>query len=285
MKKLLLPCLSVLLAGIAAPALAAGPAHGATYVAMGSSFASGLGVATRVPGSPPGCARSTADYAHVLARKRGLHLVDMTCAGATTADILDRSQAGQPPEIDAVDADTRLVTITIGGNDLAYIGNLWAESCLRRPDAVPAAWHPQDCKVVPEDQVQAASRRLPMQFHRIITQIRARAPHAEIVLVDYTNILPSHGSCPQRLPLSPEQIAAGRRVAAQLARITAEAAKADHVKLVAASAVTMAHDVCAADPWVSGFRFPPNPRVFAPVPYHPTGQAMAAIAAAVDRAL
>ena len=275
----------MLLAGIAGPVLAAGPGHAATYVAMGSSFAAGPGVATRVPGSPPGCARSTGNYAHLLARKRGLRLVDMTCSGATTADILDKPQAGQPPEIDGVDASTRLVTITIGGNDLGYLGDLWAESCLRRPDMVPASWHPQDCKVMPESQAQAAARRLPMQFHRIIAEIRARAPRAEIVLVDYTNILPAHGTCPERLPLSPEQIAAGRRVAAQLVRITAKAAKADHVKLVSASAVTMAHDVCAADPWVSGFRFPPNPHLFAPIPYHPTGKAMAAIAAAVDRAL
>lgn len=285
MKKLLLSCLSMLLAGIAGPVPAAGPAQAATYVAMGSSFASGPGVATRVPGSPAGCARSTENYAHLLARKRGLRLVDMTCSGATTADILDKPQAGQPPEIDGVDATARLVTITIGGNDIGYLGNLWAESCLRRPDRVPAAWHPQDCKVMPESRAQAAARRLPMQFHRIITQIRARAPSAEIVLVDYTNILPAHGTCPERLPLSPEQIAAGRRVAAQLVRITAKAAKADHVKWVSASSVTMAHDVCAADPWVTGFRFPPTPHGFAPIPYHPTGKAMAAIATAIDRAL
>lgn len=280
-------CLSIRLsiAVFSAPAWSAELPAGSTYVAMGSSFAAGPGVGERVPGSPPGCARSRDNYAHLLARKRDLHLVDVSCSGATTANILDKPQAGQPPEIDGVTANTRLVTITIGGNDLGYLGNLWSQSCLNRPDMLPPASHPENCKVMPTDQVRAAARALPQQFHRIITGIRARAPSAEIVLVDYTTILPASGDCPARLPLSPAQIEAGRRVAAELADITAAAARADHVKLVSAAAVTMSHDVCAADPWVSGFQFPSSPHAFGPAPYHPRDKAMAAIAEAINRAL
>lgn len=57
------------------------------YVALGCSFAAGLGLGAREPGSPWVCMRSTNGYPHVLARLTGLRLVDMTCSGSTTEHI------------------------------------------------------------------------------------------------------------------------------------------------------------------------------------------------------
>ncbi|HTT55406.1 MAG TPA: hypothetical protein VMH35_28790 [Streptosporangiaceae bacterium] len=64
--------------------------------------------------------RSAGSYAHVVARALGLDLADVTYSGAASSDILDRSAAGQPAQLDAVTPDTRLVTITAGGNDVGY---------------------------------------------------------------------------------------------------------------------------------------------------------------------
>src|ERR1700743_3071779 len=58
------------------------------YVALGSSFASGPGITTQVPGSSYPCGRSVDNYAHQLARKEHMSLVDMTCNGATSENIL-----------------------------------------------------------------------------------------------------------------------------------------------------------------------------------------------------
>jgi lysophospholipase L1-like esterase len=99
-------------------------AAGSRYVAMGSSFAARRRIPSRVPGSPRRAGRSTGNYAHHVARALGLDLHDVTYSGATTSDILHRSAAGQPAQLDAVTPATRLVTITAGGNDVGYLPRL-----------------------------------------------------------------------------------------------------------------------------------------------------------------
>jgi hypothetical protein len=51
---------------------------GARYVALGSSLAAGPGVGRRAPGSPRRAGRSSANYAHLVARRLGLQLEDVT---------------------------------------------------------------------------------------------------------------------------------------------------------------------------------------------------------------
>src|SRR5580693_568311 len=96
---------------------------GARYVAMGSSFAAGPGLKPRAPGSPRRAGRSAVNYAHLVADRLGLELTDVTYSGATTQDIL-AGAPGKPPQLDAVTADTRLVTLTAGGNDVGYVPRL-----------------------------------------------------------------------------------------------------------------------------------------------------------------
>ena len=97
---------------------------GSRYVAMGSSFAAGPGIAPRAPSSPRRAGRSSGNYAHLVARALGLDLQDVTYSGATTSDILQPSAAGQPAQLEAVTPDTRLVTITAGGNDVGFLPRL-----------------------------------------------------------------------------------------------------------------------------------------------------------------
>lgn len=258
--------------------------RGATYVAMGSSFAAGPGVATRAPDGPAACGQSVDNYPRLLARKRGFHLIDRTCSGATTANILDTPQAGQPPQIEGVGPDTRLVTVTIGGNDISYIANLWARSCRQQPDRVPAAERKGICRIVPPATVQAEIAGLPARMHRVVAVIRARAPKAQIVLVSYVSVVPATGRCPD-LPLSAADRADARAAAARLLAITEATARADGTKYVSGAALTRGHEVCSPDPWIEGFHFSTNPASFGPVPYHPDAKAMAAIAAALDRTI
>lgn len=100
------------------------------YVAMGSSFAAGPGILPGAddPGSVP-CGRSSANYAHFLARRNKLALTDVTCGDATTANILEQGQFGAAAQIDAVTADTQLVTVTIGGNDVFYTATMGGLAC------------------------------------------------------------------------------------------------------------------------------------------------------------
>jgi hypothetical protein len=115
--------------------------------------------------------------------------------------------------------------------------------------------------------------------------VRERAPHAKLIFVDYVTVLPASGSCPDRLPLLAAQLARGRFVAARLNRITKNAARRSGAVLVEASKLSRNHDVCANEPWVSGWEFPISPTAFGPIAYHPNQKAMKAIADALGQQL
>src|SRR6476620_11770246 len=86
------------------------------YVALGDSYSAASGVLPPDPSSPL-CARSTSNYPHVIAQRLGARLTDVTCGAAETKDLFGSQYPGVAPQLDAVGARTRLVTMTIGGND------------------------------------------------------------------------------------------------------------------------------------------------------------------------
>lgn len=261
------------------------PAGDSQYVALGSSFAAGPGVGTRAPDSPTLCARSAENYAHRLAAARHLDLTDVTCSGATAENVLHGGQYFQPPQVSALRSTTELVTVTVGGNDLSYLGNLWAASCHSDPGRAPFVWRTLGCTATDDAKVDAALAKLPDQLRQIAEGVEQRSPHARLVFVDYTTVLPDSGACPGRLPVPTRVLDRSRQVAEQLRTITAAVAQESGALLLPASTITHGHDVCAPDPWVDGYTFPRSPATYGPVPYHPTASAMAAIADALDRAL
>lgn len=261
---------------LAAPFVSAQPAPPAAYVALGSSFAAGPGVGTRAPGSSPRCSQSAENYAHLFAQKRGLTLNDATCSGATTADVLLGNHA-QPPQLNAVTPAARLVTVTIGGNDVFFIGNLYGWSCANAPERAAGIWQGV-CRVHPADEVEAAFASLDQRLRDVVQAVHRRAPAARVIFVDYVTVVPATGSCPDRLPLTPAQLDQARAVAARLAEITEKAARATGAEVLRTSQLSAAHDVCSNDPWVTGFTFPQDPATFQPIAYHPNAKAMQAIA-------
>lgn len=283
--------LSALVLAIWAPAVAQAkplPA-GAHYVAMGSSFASGSGIPPYVPSAPVRCQRSAENYANQLARKRKLNLIDVSCGGATTAHILGPWNE-LPPQVDALTADTALVTITIGGNDLGYIGGLIAGSC--GGSAVSGATAQPLCHMISAGRRSGASlptateeswREVEAALTNIVAEIRRRSPRARIVFVDYLTVLPDGALCRQT-PLSQQAAATGRATAARLARLTAKVARRNSAEVLRASELSRkAHSACAAAPWMAGFIPPAGSSSF--VPYHPNLAGMTAVAEALDRLL
>jgi lysophospholipase L1-like esterase len=250
-------------------ALLATAAHaGPRYVSMGSSYAAGLGIAPYRDGAPARCARSTRNYASQLAAKRGLTLVDVGCSGARTSAIL-QPWGELPAQIDAVTADTALVTVTIGGNDIGLVGGLYGGSCRQRGEANCA---PQSA---PSEADYAA---LKTAMTGMVTAIRERAPKTRIVLVEYPTILPSQGAC-VAAPLTDADADAARTKAARLLAVTRQAAAAGGATVVTTSEFSRGHDACAAEQWMNGYPAP------GAAPYHPNLAAMTAIAQALDAAL
>src|SRR5262245_19236412 len=62
------------------------PAEAGEYVSLGDSYTAAPLVPPQAPG-PVQCARSAANYPHRLAEQFGFTLIDVSCAGATTADL------------------------------------------------------------------------------------------------------------------------------------------------------------------------------------------------------
>ena len=247
-------------------------AEGARYVAMGSSYAAGPGIGESANTPPTRCGRSADNYPHQAARRLHLTLVDVSCGGATTVHVLG-PWSELPPQIDAVTADTRLVTVTIGGNDVSYVGDLIAASC-----PPPAAGAANRCPpvVVPDE---ATWTRLGESMRRIAAEVHRRAPRARLIFVDYPVVLPEHGLC-AAVPIGDAGAALARATATRLAALTARVARESGAGLVRASLATRGHDACAADAWMNG-AVPPH--AHDGILYHPTLMGMSAVATALVR--
>lgn len=264
--------LSSALAGCAAAPRQAALPVGAKYVAMGSSFAAGPGLPPYVPDAPARCGRSAGNYAQQLAAKRGLALTDVTCSGATTGAVLE-GWAELPAQVTAIDADTRLVTVTIGGNDVGYIGNMISASCLTLARNTGSGT--EKCRT-PSWAEEEKFQQLAAALIRIGTAVRERAPNALLIFVEYPAILPPTGTC-AATPLDPADADRLREVERRLRDLTGLAAKQSGALLLPAAKLSLDHGVCDAEPWMEGF-----PVSAGKAPYHPNMAGMSAVAVALD---
>jgi lysophospholipase L1-like esterase len=273
-------CLAVTAAGLGLTVAAAGAtasaahAGGGKYVAMGSSYSAGPGIA---PNSGS-CGRSGRNYANLVAQARGLTLVDVACDGATTANISTTPQRlrdgrSTPLQIDAVTSDTTLVTITVGGNDLGYIRSMINASLC---STAVRAGSGRSCRPVVEP-AQADYDKITAALRRIVVDVRARAPEAQVVLVDYLPVLDAGGSTCAVLPLTAQQQVPLEHIYSGVVAATAEAAAGTGALLARASAAGATHTACSATPWVTGLQ--------RPVPFHPNAAGMAGVAALVESTL
>jgi len=241
------------------------------YVALGSSFAAGIGLGPRAPGSPLVCMRSSNGYPPRLATLTGLKLVDMSCSGSTSSHILNGGQVFQPAQLAAIGPQTRLVTITSCGNDVGYIGDLNAAAGTMGPIG---KWLAGPVKPAEARDYAQVTRNLV----QIVARIRAKAPQAQVVIVTYPAVVPPTGSC-SGLRIDERQAAVSRAVAERLRAATRLAASQVDAVLVDAGAASSGHDACSAMPWISGAA--PSTGV----PFHPTAAGAMAVAALIKQSL
>ena len=107
---------------IGALAVAPASANAAYWVGLGDSFAAGPLIPSQTL-SPLGCLRSTRNYARLASAQLGVSLKDASCSGAETAEMTtpQSTYAGtNPPQLDSIAADTRVVSLQIGGNDIGF---------------------------------------------------------------------------------------------------------------------------------------------------------------------
>ena len=243
---------------------------GARYVALGSSFASGPLLGPPKPGSPARCARSALNYPTLLAQRLGLMLVDVSCGGATTLHILGPWNE-LPAQIDSVTADTRLVTLSIGGNDLGYVAGLIAASCWA---GAPYRAGPCAPKAAPIEQDFV---KLESNMHEIVRQVATRAPNARLVLVQNV-MLVAPARC-AAVTIDPADAAASRATGLRMAAITAKVARETRTMLLSSDVLSRRHTACSAEPWSNGMA--PGYDGSKGAPWHPNAAGMKAVADAL----
>jgi lysophospholipase L1-like esterase len=246
------------------------------YVALGSSFAAGIGLGPRAPGSPVACMRSLNGYPQQLARMLGLSLVDRTCSGATTDHILFGGQFFQPPQLDGLNSSTVLVTVTTGGNDVRYVSDLSFLAARNSPTFMGRAlglfWRgPLRAQERNFEKVRADLVAMLKEIHR-------RSPKARVILISYPMILPPSGVC-QALNISEEQAEMMRAVGGRLADVARIAASEGSAIFLDMNATGASHHACSSAPWVNGWNDAQGTR------FHPTLLGAQATASAIASAL
>jgi lysophospholipase L1-like esterase len=285
----LLLLVSALLAGCTAPAEPTAhptepPAAAyASYVALGDSFTAAPFVPTT--DLAEGCLRSDGNYPALLADQLDIpDVTDVSCSGADTADLTGGQRtAGDtrvPPQLDALDAGTDLVTLGIGGNDLDLFGTL-VGVCGRlrhQPAAGSCAQALADRGV----DVIGRAGRIRGRVARAVRQVRSRAPGATVVVVGYPRLTPARGGCPA-LPFRAADRSWAQRAEQALSTALRRAAARSGALFVDMYAASAGHDVCADEPWVNGRRTDRD-RALAFHPF-PEGQEAVAVelAAVLDR--
>jgi len=251
---------------------------GSRYVALGSSFAAGPGI-DPILHAPAG--RSGNNYAHLVAAELGLELTDVTYSGATTANVLDTRQDEAGPQLDAVTSDTALVTITVGGNDLEYVGTFVRGSFLNflaKPAMILGRRFANRIRArVSYLKDDAAYQAVTDSLIDVVERVRERAPDARVVLVDYLTLVGPSTRPRRDVPLNEEQLPSVAMMADGLAAAFAKAAASTGADLITASAASRDHAIGSPEPWTTGFTLRPR-SLGGFVPYHPTAAGMRAVA-------
>ncbi|MEU8654670.1 SGNH/GDSL hydrolase family protein [Streptomyces sp. NPDC048737] len=270
-------CALVAGVGTSAPA-SAGERHSprpVDYVALGDSYTSGPLVPRQVDAN---CARSDHNYPSlVAARYKVASFTDVSCSGAKT-DEMWKAQGTNGPQLGALNRNTDLVTLQIGGNDMGFgpiIGTCAALSS-RDLSGDPCRQHYASSGV---DRLALNILETAPKVARVLRAVHERAPHARVVVVGYPALLPDDGSgCYPSVPFAAKDFPYLRDTGKRLNQMLRLVAWLNRAEFVDTYGPSVGHDMCKApaDRWVEPLQ-PTAPAA----PAHPNAKGMETMASAV----
>lgn len=226
---------ALLVALTAAPAAATGAAATDTadrqYVALGDSYSSGVGAKPYIDEI---CKQSLHSYTAQYARLHpDLSFGFSACSGATTDDVIAHQLGFLGP-------DTRLVTITVGGDNLGFTSTL--ETCIE-------ALLDSTCRAAIDKALAYIATTLPGKLKQVYGDIRAAAPNAKLVVLGYAQLF-APSFCFEA-PLDEHRRIWINNAAVQLNKTTEAIAKTYGVFAPVDDLFTP-HRVCSDTPWLNG---------------------------------
>jgi len=223
-----------------------GPGHHAPavhYTALGDSYTSGPLIPTQVDAN---CARSDHNYPSLVAAADRIgDFTDASCSGATTNEMW-QAQGTNAPQLDAVTRDATLVTLQIGGNDIGF-GSI-ISTCAGLSVSDPAG---NPCEryytASGTDQLAANVARTAPKVAQVLRAIHTRAPHAEVVVVGYPDLLPDDGvGCFPAVPFAAGDFGYLRDTEKTLNAMLRTQARQAGARYVDTYRPTVGHDMCTA---------------------------------------
>jgi hypothetical protein len=157
---------------------------------------------------------------------------DVSCGGATTADVLTN-------QLGPLNANTDLVTLQIGGNDVNF-----ANTVLACGDLGSTA----GCLNAINSGLNLAHNTLPGRLDNTYAQVRSRAPNARVLVIGYAKLVEPNGFC-----LNATKRNALNNAAVELNSVIAGrvAAAGPNFVYIDAIARFTGHGACGSSPWLN----------------------------------
>jgi GDSL-like lipase/acylhydrolase family protein len=212
------------------------------YVGMGDSYSAASGVVPPDSTAPPECLRSILNYPHLIAAKTDAKLTDVTCGAAETKDFFTSQYDGVAPQLDALTKDTRLVTMTIGGNDNGVFINTIV-ACGTAGASTLGKGSPCKDRYGSSFEDTIREKTYP-SLVKALKAVRAKAPRAKIAILGYPWVMPETVGCFDKMPVAEGDVPYVHGIQATLNDAVQRAAAKTGVTYVNFSEVSNGHDAC-----------------------------------------
>ncbi|MCX5414128.1 SGNH/GDSL hydrolase family protein [Streptomyces sp. NBC_00059] len=230
--------LALALASVPVTTASASPeAAEVNYVALGDSYASGTGAGSY---SDIACTRSRNAYPALWADANDpASFTFAACGGAKIPDVLD-------DQIGELDADTTLVSLSIGGNDSGFASTML--SCQYSTQSA--------CERALATAGEYVVNELPGELDSLYAAVRAAAPGAEVVVVGYPHLYKEGGLCVGGLSSAKRTaVNAGSDL---LNETIADRAEAAGFTFADGRPAFAGHEICTSDAWISSTNVHPT---------------------------
>jgi lysophospholipase L1-like esterase len=227
--------------------LGSGPAQAAAsdYVALGDSYASGVGTRSYLPDSGS-CQRSTYAYPYIDAGRIGANLKFQACSGARVADVSNN-------QLGPLSSGIELVTVQVGGNDAGFSSVI--TECANAQNII--------------------NNTLPGRLNALYSTIRSRASAARVTVVGYPRLFNGE-DCNAGTFFSSAEMTRLNATADLLNSKIAARASAAGFAFVNPTSAFIGHAVCGDPEWINGLSNPVSES------YHPNRTGQTAYANLVD---
>jgi hypothetical protein len=228
---------SVVTAAAAVIALA-NPASAAAvnYVALGDSYASGLGTGS-YDGASGSCKRGPLAYPALWAAATApASFKSVACSGAKTGDVINQSAT--------LASSTNLVTVQVGGNDAGFTDVI--TTCTFGSD--------QDCVNRVNQSKAYIANTLPGLLNNVYGTIKSKSPSARVVVLGYPRLYKVPGTC--NVGLSDTKRAAINSGSDALHNVISARAGAAGFGYVDVRGAFTGHEICSSSWWLNSLSWP-----------------------------